>query len=104
MIRAEIRHRMTRRLAGWDYSQRAIYMITVTLADRSREWLGTLAKNGEAQNSPVPGHSCHGLWRIAPTPYGEAAMTASDGYPLEITEPHSGLCFKFTAPSEPTEE
>ncbi|GEM_PF-2373090 len=38
------------------------------------------------------------------TPYGEAAMTASDGYPLEITEPHSGLCFKFTAPSEPTEE
>ena len=60
MIRAETRHRMTRRLAGWDYSQRAIYMITVTLADRSREWLGTLAKNGEAQNSPVPGHFCPG--------------------------------------------
>ena len=76
MIRAETRHRMTRRLAGWDYSQRAIYMITVTLADRSREWLGTLAKKGEAQNSPVPGHSCHGLWRIAPTPYGEAVLEA----------------------------
>ena len=34
------------------------------------------------------------------TPYGESAMSASDGYPTEITDPHSGICFKFTAPSE----
>jgi hypothetical protein len=48
----EIKHRMTRRLNGWDYCQRAIYMITITLADRSHEWLGKLilAKNGEAQH------------------------------------------------------
>ena len=49
--KSEIKHRMTRRLNGWDYCQRAIYMITVTLADRRREWLGRLilANNGEAQ-------------------------------------------------------
>ena len=37
------------------------------------------------------------------TPYGEAPLTASDGYPAEITEPHSGMHFKFTAPSEAAE-
>ena len=37
------------------------------------------------------------------TPYGESAMTATDGYPTEITDPHSGICFKFTAPSEAEE-
>ena len=66
MILQEIRHRMTRRLNDWDYGQRAIYMITVTLADRAREWLGTLAENGAAR----------GGWRIEPTPYGEAALEA----------------------------
>ena len=80
----ETKHRMTRRLAGWDYCQRAIYMITVTLEDRRGEPLGKLvengegyiAENGESQNSPVPGHSCPGLWRIAPTPFGEAVLEA----------------------------
>ncbi len=56
MVRAETRHRMTRRLANWDYAQRAIYMITITLEDRSREWLGhlvNLAENGEARDGGV---------------------------------------------------
>ncbi|MBQ8113392.1 MAG: hypothetical protein IJ146_09325 [Kiritimatiellae bacterium] len=53
---------MTRRLAGWDYRQRAIYMITVTLEDRRGEPLGKLAKNGEGY--------------IAPTPFGEAVLEA----------------------------
>ena len=60
----ETKHRMTRRLAGWDYRQRAIYMITVTLEDRRGEPLGKLAKNGESQNY------------IAPTPFGEAVLEA----------------------------
>ena len=102
MILHEIKHRMTRRLNGWDYSQRAIYMITVTLADRTQEWLGNLAENGEAQNyaengearnltgsapahscagSSVPAHSCAGYWRIAPTPYGEAVLEALEEMP-----------------------
>ena len=89
MVRAETRHRMTRRLANWDYAQRAIYMITITLDDRSQEWLGhlvNLAENGEARDggvpahscagSAVPAHSCAGLWAIAPTPFGEAALEA----------------------------
>lgn len=58
----ETKHRMTRRLAGWDYRQRAIYMITVTLEDRRGEPLGSLAKNGEGY--------------IAPTPFGEAVLEA----------------------------
>ena len=58
----ETKHRMTRRLADWDYCQRAIYMITVTLEDRRGEPLGKLAKNGEG---------C-----IAPTPFGEAVLEA----------------------------
>ena len=46
---------MTRRLAGWDYCQRAIYMVTITLADRTREWLGrlTFGENAEAQDAPA---------------------------------------------------
>lgn len=55
--RDEIKHRHTRRLKDWDYCQRAIYMITITLADRKHEWLGrlTLANNGEAQNCATRG-------------------------------------------------
>ena len=68
----ETKHRMTRRLAGWDYRQRAIYMITVTLEDRRGEPLGKLAKNGEgyiAKNGES--QNC-----IAPTPFGEAVLEA----------------------------
>ncbi len=52
-----IKHRMTRRLFDWDYCQRAIYMITVTLADRTQEWLGSLAENGEARNHAENGEA-----------------------------------------------
>ena len=95
-MKSEIKHRMTRRLNGWDYCQRAIYSITVTLADRSRPWLGQLnilakkgeeqniAKNGEARNGEeraeqgaarsVAAHSCAAS--ISPTPFGEAMVAA----------------------------
>ena len=36
-------HRMTRRRSGWDYCAPGRYMITLSLADRSRPWLGELA-------------------------------------------------------------
>ena len=71
----EIKHRMTRRLDGWDYCQRAIYMITITLADRTQEWLGKLiyrAKNGAAQNNAAQSEGVY----IEPTPYGEAVIEA----------------------------
>lgn len=110
-IQAPIKHRMTRRLHGWDYSQRAIYMVTVTLADRTKEWLGNLAKNGQARDNLanngearnagetqdttaknggardgfVPPHSC-GEWAIAPTPYGTAVLEALDEMPLHYPQ------------------
>ncbi|MBR4125336.1 MAG: hypothetical protein IKR13_03955 [Victivallales bacterium] len=67
---------MTRRLRNWDYTQRTIYMITCTLADRSREWLGHL-------RSSVPGHSCLGkrAWYIEPTLDGEAVLEALSEMP-----------------------
>ena len=56
--RSEIKHRKTRRLRDWDYCQRAIYEITVVLADRLRPWLGELKKlpeNGQPQDQPENG-------------------------------------------------
>ena len=41
-VRRETSHRMTRRCADWDYRQRAIYMVTLVQADRSRPLLGRL--------------------------------------------------------------
>ena len=91
-MKSEIKHRKTRRLNGWDYCQRAIYSITVTLADRSRPWLGRLntladtpAKNGGAQNEApngtrsVAAHSCAAF--ISPTPFGEAMVAALQEMP-----------------------
>ena len=47
MIRAETKHRMGRRMHGWDYAGRSIYMITLTIAVR-RPVLGQLVeRNGE---------------------------------------------------------
>lgn len=41
-LRRETVHSMLRRMVGWDYRQRAIYEITVTLADRASQALGRL--------------------------------------------------------------
>ena len=41
-VRRETIHRMTRRCAGWDYRQRAIYQITLVQADRRQPLLGQL--------------------------------------------------------------
>ncbi len=72
-------HRMTRRLNGWDYSQRAIYMVTITLADRTRDWLGRLVfgENAEAQNPRPPGSVLgRSRPRIEATAFGEAVLEA----------------------------
>ena len=95
---------MTRRHSGWDYTQRAIYMITVTLADRSREWLGKLilAENGEAQNcamdrpSPIKG-AIGNQKPILPQHY--ATNSAShrngtakiNGAAFKACKPHTGI-------------
>ena len=88
--RSEIKRRKTRRLRDWDYSQRAIYEITVVLADRSRPWLGELKKlpeNGLPQNQPENGlpqgrlgaNSGRGEnygWSVEPTADGLALVEA----------------------------
>ena len=43
MLLRETIHRMTRRRSGWDYCAPGRYMITLSLADRSCQWLGKLA-------------------------------------------------------------
>ena len=56
-VRHELKHHMGRRCFNWDYSSRCIYMITITLADRSRPILGRLVGEGEE-------------WRVAPSEIG----------------------------------
>ena len=56
-VRHELKHHMGRRCFNWDYSSRCIYMITITLADRSRPILGQLVGEGEE-------------WRVAPSEIG----------------------------------
>ena len=80
MVRAEIKHRMTRRLAGWDYCQRAIYMVTITLADRTREWFGrlTFGENAEAQDAPASSGSVLGLAPTLGHPGGSGGSADGD--------------------------
>ena len=56
-VRQEVKHHMGRRCFNWDYSSRCIYMITITLADRSRPILGRLVDEGAE-------------WRIEPSEIG----------------------------------
>lgn len=56
-VRQEVKHHMGRRCFNWDYSSRCIYMITITLDDRSRPILGRLVGEGEE-------------WRVEPSEIG----------------------------------
>ena len=56
-VRQEVKHHTGRRCFNWDYSSRCIYMITITLADRSRPVLGQLVGEGEE-------------WRVEPSEIG----------------------------------
>ena len=56
-VRQPVKHHMGRRCFNWDYSSRFIYMITITLADRSRPVLGQLVGEGEK-------------WRVEPSEIG----------------------------------
>ena len=56
MLRAETKHRMGRRMYGWDYAGRSIYMITLTIEGR-RPLLGQLVE-------------CDGKWMVEPSDAG----------------------------------
>ena len=63
-MRRETIHCMTRRRDGWDYCAPGRYMVTLSLADRTRPWLGTL-RLGKPE-PPSPGASTPGI--VPPSP------------------------------------
>ena len=82
-------HSMRRRRNGWNYKGPGLYMITLTLADRSRGWLGELEilgsklpSTGLGGTGQVPSRLLEGALpapsdcRIALTPLGEAVAAA----------------------------
>ena len=97
-MKADIKHRMGRRCKEWDYGQRAIYMVTLTLAERGKpllagwpEKLRNIAVSGNAQNGTayerrgdaqdgtrVPPRFCASpetaRYRCPPTPLGEKTL------------------------------
>ena len=99
-MKNEIKHRMTRRLNGWDYCQRAIYSITVTLADRSRPWLGqlvTLAENGEAQNAPAK--NCGALGSKAQNAPAKNCGAQNGEAPNGVSSVAAHSCTAFISPT-----
>ena len=98
VVKSEIKHRMTRRLFDWDYRQRAIYMITLTLADRSREWLGRLilAENGKAQDGAKPSAALPNGAQSTSLQGSAVAHCASGKHGAEIVQDNSGLQGSFS--------
>ena len=82
-------HSMLRRRNGWNYKGPGLYMITLTLADRSRGWLGELVVEAPPSKLGGTGLSARELargcfddlpapsdCRIALTPLGEVVAAA----------------------------
>ncbi len=61
MPHREVIHSMTRRCRNWDYRRPGTYMVMISMADRSRDWLGNLVQEGDE-------------WQIHPTRLGEAVV------------------------------
>ncbi len=50
-------HHMGRRCRNWDYCGRGCYLITITLADRSRPLLGEVRREDSAMDGQAPGRA-----------------------------------------------
>ena len=74
--RLETKQSMLRRCRGWDYRQPCIYMITLVLADRRSQALGSLV---------IPGASAPGTEQAAPGT-GQAAPDAAQAAPCPVLE------------------
>ena len=68
-FRQEVKHRMGRRLNGWDYAGRGIYMITITIEGR-RPLLGRLVKIG-------------GEWSVEPSAAGRIVQDCLAEIPMQ---------------------
>ena len=61
-VRQPVKHHMGRRCFNWDYTSRCIYMITITLADRSQPILGRLWRK---RQEPVLKHQLYFRRRLS---------------------------------------
>jgi REP element-mobilizing transposase RayT len=68
-FRQEVKHRMGRRLNGWNYAGRGIYMITITIEGR-RPLLGRLVKVG-------------GEWSVEPSAAGRIVQDCLAEVPMQ---------------------
>ena len=68
-FRQEVKHRMGRRLNGWDYAGRGIYMITITIEER-RPLLGQLVNIG-------------GEWSVEPSAPGRIVQDCLAEVPMQ---------------------
>ena len=68
-FKQEVKHRMGRRLNGWDYAGRGIYMITITIEGR-RPLLGRLVKIG-------------GEWSVEPSAAGRIVQDCLAEVPMQ---------------------
>lgn len=68
-FRQEVKHRMGRRLNGWDYAGRGIYMVTITIEER-RPLLGQLVNIG-------------GEWSVEPSVAGRIVQDCLAEVPMQ---------------------
>ena len=82
-VRQPVKHHMGRRCFNWDYTSRCIYMITITLADRSRPILGRLVDEGaEWRIEPSEiGHIVEECWREIPVQWPGVEVICSQLMP-----------------------
>ena len=86
----EVKHRMTRRLNGWDYRQCAIYFITLVLQDRTFPWLGRLVcKESNGGVKPTMqltdyGHACLAALEELPKHYPQVRLIEQQVMPEHV--------------------
>ena len=68
-FRQEVKHRMGRRLSGWDYAGQDIYMVTITIEER-RPLLGQLVNIG-------------GEWSVEPSVAGRIVQDCLAEVPMQ---------------------
>ena len=83
----DTQHSMLRRCSNWDYSQPAIYMITVVLADRRSQALGRVIADNEAAPSTAHceptelGKAVAACWEAIPKFYPQIQIIAKQVMP-----------------------
>ena len=91
-------HSMLRRRNGWNYKGPGLYMVTLTLADRSRGWLGELEILGSKLPSTGPGEALAS--KLPSTVAGEALGSKLPSTGASAFELARGCFQDLPAPSD----